>query len=747
MPASNASGDANPAEGDMGARTHRQLALEQECIDVLYRRLDAVREGVQRRLEQAQHDPITGTPGSRSERDALVTMHEDRLRILNGVDDRLCFGRLDLIDGATRYIGRIGLFDEANNPLLMDWRADAAAAFYQATAAVPQDVVLRRHIATAARRVTGVDDDVLMLDALTDASRETVTGHDSLLTALDSARTGRMRDIVSTIQAEQDRIIRSELRGILVVQGGPGTGKTVVALHRVAYLLYAHRDRIARSGALIVGPNSGFLSYIDKVLPALGETGVLMRTLGQLHPGVDTDIRDSPEVAGLKGDIRMAAAIKAAVCQRQRVPASPINLLLDGTRLVITPADVAAAIRRARDTRKPHNAARVVFVKDLLNRLAGRLARSLRINTDDDNRLDLIADLRENKDVRREVNLCWMPLSAERLLSDFYEDATTIAELAGHLSYDEQTALQRPRGSPWTLSDVALLDEAAELLGEYNPDAARQSAAAAAQRASDVAYAREVLASSGTAAKVMTAEQLADRFGETASFADVAERAAADREWSFGHVVVDEAQELSAMDWRMVMRRIPSRSMTIVGDPAQTGSAAGVGSWDDALRPYAVDRWRLKQLTINYRTPTMIMRSAAEVLAAGGVSSQTPRSVRDGRWPPQVIALPDSSVARLAALIADEEALVAGGTVAVITSVADLQRARAAAQDRDRVTVCTVTDVKGLEFDSVIMVEPAAIVEGSARPPQDLYVAMTRPTQRLVIAHTQPLPSLLVDAF
>ena len=274
---------------DHGEVAARQIALEQEHIDVLYRRLDEVRDHVAYRLQRAIGDPIAGTPGSLTERDAMVAAQMNRLTELNGVDERLCFGRLDLLDGDSAYVGRIGLFDEFQNSLMMDWRADASAPFYQATAAAPKDVVRRRNVATSARTVTAIDDDVLILDALSDETRESVTGNDSLITALDSARTGHMRDIVSTIQAEQDIIIRSDAKGVLVVEGGPGTGKTVVALHRVAYLLYAHRDRISRSGALIIGPNPAFLHYIDQVLPALGETGVVLVTLGDLYPGVCAD--------------------------------------------------------------------------------------------------------------------------------------------------------------------------------------------------------------------------------------------------------------------------------------------------------------------------------------------------------------------------------------------------------------------------------------------------------------------------
>lgn len=742
-------------EGTRTSVAAAQIALEDKHLEVLYRRLDAVRVEVEQRLANARRDPITGTPGSRSERDALVSMHEQRLAVLNGVDDRLCFGRLDMADEATRYVGRIGLADAASNPLLMDWRADAAGVFYQATAANPQDVVRRRHIATTARRVTGVDDDILIMDALTDATRDTVTGHDSLLTALDAARTGHMRDIVSTIQAEQDRIIRSEMRGVVVVQGGPGTGKTVVALHRVAYLLYAHRDRIARSGALIVGPNRGFLEYIDRVLPALGETGVLMRTVGQLYPGIETSLHDSPAVAVLKGDIRMADLIKAGVRARQRFPAAPIELRVDSSTVALLPTDVAGAMRRARDSRKPYNEARSVFVKDLLNRLAGRLAKTLRINMDDDSRVDLTADLRDSRDVRREVNLCWMPVTPEQFVRDLFADPIRLAALGNWLSESDVADLVRPGDSPWTISDISLLDEAAELLGEYDPASGAATAADAAQRKLDVAYAREVLSGSGPAAKMMTAEQLADRYASTESLAPTAERAAADRQWIFGHVVVDEAQEVSAMEWRMLMRRCPSRSMTIVGDPAQTSSAAGVGSWNDALWPYVQDRWRIEQLTINYRTPALIMRVAGDVLVAGGIHDTPPNSVREGEWAPLAVDLAAPHAPTLADLVAFERNLIMHGTIALVCdeSVRELAQdavtlaMSATTNNTDvdvEVRVCSVSDVKGLEFDSVLLFDPSRIVDNSIRAPQDLYVAITRPTQRLVVAHSGSLPDLLV---
>lgn len=732
----------------------QQIAAEQVVINGLYQRLDEVLADVDIRLAAERKAPITGTPASHSEREAMVAMLEDRSASLRSVNERLCFGRLDSADGNKRYIGRTGLSDEAANPLLMDWRADAAAPFYQATAAQPLGIARRRHLATEGRVVVGIDDDVLMLAALGDEARESVTGNDSLLTSLDAARTGHMRDIVSTIQAEQDAIIRSELRGILVVQGGPGTGKTVVALHRVAYLLYAHRDKIARSGALIIGPSPRFMSYIDRVLPALGETGVVMQSLGQLFPGVDAVAVDDPAVSAIKGNLRMTEVIRRAVRLRQRVPSKPIPLDIDGTMIELKPHDVAAAIRRARDTRKPHNRARVVFVREIIARLADQLARKLRMNIDNDVRQDLIADLRESRDVRREVNLCWMPVTAERLVADLLGSRDALRAAASDLTDTQIDVLLRPAGSPWTTNDVPLLDEAAELLGEWDPHEATIAATKARANAAEVAYAREVLASSGAAAKMITAEKFAERFSQTEQRAPLAERAAADREWAYGHLVVDEAQELTAMQWRMVMRRCPARSMTLVGDPDQTAAAGGVGSWRDALAPFVQDRWRIARLTINYRTPARIMTSAAAVLTAAGIEANPPESVRAGDRDPQYVQLPELSTAAVTEVIDAQRQRLVHGTVAIIAAEVDRdvansavrRAAQALAGGAPTVSVFTPAEAKGLEFDGVIVLEPSTICAEAARAPQDLYVAMTRPTRDLVIAHDEGLPEFVERA-
>ena len=730
-----------------------ELEQEQAYIDVLYARLDQLRARTAEELRAIRRTGPSGTPQNRSERDAFAALHEHRLAQLEAVEDRLAFGRLDLTDGLRRYIGRVGLSDESQTQLLVDWRAPAARTFYQATAAAPADVVRRRHLSTRGRKVTGVEDEVLDLDAMDATERSTLNGEGALLAAIGAHRTGRMGDIVATIQAEQDRVIRSDLAGILVVQGGPGTGKTAVALHRAAFLLYTHRERLSRTGVLVVGPNDLFLRYIGQVLPSLGETGVVMSTPAQLYPGLDADGVEEPEVAALKGDLRMARVMAAAVRNRQRVPARTLSLGVDGQVVELTPAAVDAARSRARRSRRPHNLARAVFVRDVLDYLARGLAQQLGTTLDADNHAELVAELRDSRDVRREINLAWMPLTPKQLLADLFADPARLAAAAPELTADERALLQRERGAPWTVADVPLLDEAAELLGEDDTGARLAAQAQAEQRRSELEYARGVLQIGGGSALV-DAETLAARFADEGPALSLAERAEHDRSWAYGHVVVDEAQELSPMTWRLLMRRCPLRSMTLVGDIAQTGALAGARSWREVLERYVESRWRLEELTVNYRTPAQIMTLASAVLDAAGIEANAPESVRDGEWPPRARRFETGDLAALTCGVAEELAASNGGRLAVIVPrdlhdavvgelIAGLP-AGAVGAGRDAmdspVAVLTVAGAKGLEFDGVVLVEPAAIRRESTRGANDLYVAITRPTQRLLVLHSEPLP-------
>src|SRR5690625_4244598 len=342
-----------------------------------------------------------GTHQNRSERDAFATLYEDRLALLESVEHRLVFGRLNLDAGESRYIGRIGLLSEDHQPILTDWRAPAARPFYQATAANPQGVRMRRHIQTKDRTVIAIEDDLLDLDAVGDETE--LVGEGALMAALAEHRTGRMGDIVATIQAEQDRIIRSDVDGVLVVQGGPGTGKTAVALHRAAYLLYAHRKRLQRSGVLIIGPSPVFLRYIEQVLPALGETGVVSMTLGELVPGVEVQRWEPDEIAEIKGRAVWEKIIARAVRARQRVlPEQDLNI--GGIRIRLKSSDIRTASTRSRRTGQPHNQARLTFVRTMLNFLAAQY-QEVAEHAKEEELGDIIEELRRAHDVRVALNL------------------------------------------------------------------------------------------------------------------------------------------------------------------------------------------------------------------------------------------------------------------------------------------------------------------------------------------------------
>jgi DNA helicase IV len=731
-----------------------EVRREQSYVDRLYERLDLLRARTAAELAEVRRVGPSGTPQNRSERDAFATLHEHRLAQLEAVEERLAFGRLDLQDGARRYIGRLGLSDEEQTQLLVDWRAPAARAFYQATPATPADVVRRRHLSTRGRSVVGVEDELLDLDALGEGDRSTLAGEGALMAAVGAHRTGRMGDIVATIQAEQDRVIRSDLAGVLVVQGGPGTGKTAVALHRAAYLLYTHRERLARSGVLLVGPNPLFLRYIEQVLPSLGETGVVMSTAGELFPGVSAVPDHRPEVAALKGDLRMARVLLRAVRSRQRLPDGPRKLMVDGTAVELTVEAVAAARARARRTRKPHNVAREGFLRDLLDHLARELAAAHGTEPDADTREDLLADLRDSPDVRRELNLAWMPLTPERVLASLYADPDRLAAAADdHLDEGDRALLQRDPGAAWTVADVPLLDELAELIGDVASGDRAAEAAARAQRAEDLANAQAALRNVDTMIRP-TAEQVADRFAVSGPTLTVAERAESDRTWAYGHLVVDEAQELSPMMWRLLMRRVPSRSLTLVGDVAQVGSAAGASSWGSVLDRYVAGRWRQEELTVNYRTPSQVMRLATDVLTAAGMDAGTPESVRDGDRAPASRRIAAGDPAGVVDAVRSELGLLGGGRMAVVTAAgvdAALREALRAALPPGTVgagrttldspvSVLDVGSVKGLEFDTVVVIEPADVLAASPRGANDLYVALTRPTQHLLVLHSRDLP-------
>ncbi|WP_432922019.1 HelD family protein [Microbispora sp. CA-135349] len=732
-----------------------ELAREQKYVAALYERLDVLRKRTRGQLDAVLAQGASGTHQNRSERDSFAGMYAQRLARLWAVENGLCFGRLDHAEGERLYIGRIGLSDDDQQRLLIDWRAPVAQPFYRATPAAPMGVTRRRHLHTRGRRVTAIDDDLLDFDSLTDADRASLNGEAALLAALGEKRTGRMRDIVATIQAEQDKIIRSDLNGVLVVQGGPGTGKTVVALHRAAYLLYTYRERLERRGVLILGPNPTFLRYIEQVLPSLGETDVLLSTVGELYPGVTASREDPPEAAAVKGRIAMADVIARAVRDRQRMPRTPVEIKLDKFTLKLDRQTLEAARSKAGRSRRPHNQARAVFIRHLLTVLTRQAARHLgRGALDDADFADLREDLRTEEPVRVALNRLWPYLTPQQLLIGLFTDHDRMA--AAGLGERERGVLLRepPRAGEnwWSVADVPLLDEAADLLGDIDEGVLRAARRAEQEREERIAYAREVLELTGLA-DIMDAERFAERQQAEETYLTTAERAARDRTWAFGHVIVDEAQELSEMAWRMVMRRIPGRSMTIVGDIAQTGSAAGAASWARVLDPYVAGRWREEHLSVNYRTPAELMEIAARVLELVGPGLKAPESVRETGERPWALRV--ASVAEAGPVVAsevvEEGRLVVIAPAGTIEEIGEIVGAAVpgaatgpgpAALDAP-VAVLSVTEAKGLEFDSVIVVEPGRILRESPRGPSDLYVALTRATSRLGVVHTEELPDVL----
>jgi DNA helicase IV len=699
--------------------------------------------------------PTGGQLSARWERDVSVHRWSERVGALTAARSGLCFGRLDHTDGATSYLGRIGLTDPADGEsALLDWRAPAARPFYCATMATPLGVTRRRHFEIAGtapdERVAAFHDDVLDRDADSGSASDP-----ALLAALKAPRGSTMRDIVTTIQAEQDAIIRLPLHGVVVIEGGPGTGKTAVALHRVAYLLYTHRERLARSGVLVVGPSAGFIRYVGGVLPALGESAVVFTTPGRLAHGVVATAVDPDEVARTKGGLAMLDVLRRAVADRQELPGSPIAIELDDVTVEIDRATAAEARRRARATGLPHNAARTTFRDTLGSLLVSQGVERLEQDLADPPELaellrelgdvpdvepagaaevtaemrgELRDDLRADLGFHAAVERLWPVLGPQQVLAELFASAERLSAAGA------DPGLYRPEGSPWTVADAPLLDELAELLGPPPGPSSRSDGP-------DRAYAAEVLDILESADRqiagedpdelrptdFVTADVLAAR-QVPAHLMTVAERAAADRDWRFGHLVVDEAQELSAMDWHVLLRRCPSRSITAVGDLAQRSAPAGAQAWADVLAPHLGSRWTYRTLTVNYRTPAEIMAPAAVVLAGFAPDREPPTSVRSTGDDPWERTVPVRDLAAEVRRAVEAETARSGrGTLAVIA--ADGERLAGLP-----VPLHTPVSAKGLEFDTVVIVDPERI---RARNPADLYVSMTRATQRLGLLHVE----------
>jgi DNA helicase IV len=633
----------------------------------------------------------------------------------------LCFGRIDTVDGETWHIGRRHVEDGAGDPVVVEWRTPIAVPFYRASPRDPAGLRRRRQFIVDGRQVHSMADDIFG-GAGHDLAVPRLRGGDALMAELERSRRGEMLDIVATIQTEQDEVIRARQAGVLAVQGGPGSGKTAVGLHRAAFLLYGN-DALARQGVLILGPNRTFLRYISQVLPSLGEEAVVQTTVQDLLSGIRVQGIDPWPTARIKGDARMSVVLRTMLDNRRQTLDADLVVPWSVTQLVVSSAVANAAAASIAASGGPWEAGRDA----LRQRLTRLLMEQHSARFGDDGSTDyaeVSRAVRAHRSFKAALDRLWPAVSATTLVRDVLNRPARLQRAAdGLLTTAEQRALKRRttparQPEPWTSADIALIDEASQLV-------------------------------SG-------------------------------RGRSYGHIVVDEAQDLSPMQLRMLGRRCPTASMTLLGDLAQATGAWAYDSWDELLSPLDTpDGARTVELRLGYRAPAQVLDLASRLLPLAAPHIRPTESVRAGRSAPSIIPIdipidipigpevehdervdPMARAEIVARRAAGEAARLAQryGSVAVIgpTAAADgLRRALvesgvdlglAAHGTLDHpVTLVIGTEAKGLEFDAVVVVEPAALVDDAPRGLRLLYVAMTRPTQHLSIVHSLPLPDPLIS--
>jgi DNA helicase IV len=679
---------------------HPELTDEQTYLDHAYRCLAAMR------VKAARLAEISESAAQAVDSAAAQWHLERRLDSLDTEVDGLSFGRLDEEDGATWYVGRRHVEDERGEPAVVDWRADVSTPFYRATAADPLGLRRRRRFLMTGRSLDDLFDEVFDDPDSVDAAHHGGIP-DPLLAELERSRTGEMRDIVATIAAEQDLVIRAPLDTCLIVQGGPGTGKTAVGLHRAAFLLYEHRHQLSQDSVgpgptpsrgggwgsgrnvLVIGPNPLFLRYIAQVLPSLGETAVRQTTLGRLLAGTAYRVRATEDdaVTRLKGDARLADVLAQAVRSARRLPAEQLEATTRWGGVRLQPDDVAAAVKETDARGVAHNVGRGA----LRTQLTRLVRRELAARRGDElaSAAELDSDLRGDRNWQRALDRLWPTLSAPGLVRRLFNSPRALKDAAaGILDPDEQARLRRPAArrvddEPWTEADLVLLDEAQWLIGGSPP--------------------------------------------------------------AYGHVVVDEAQDHSALALRALARRCPTRSLTVLGDLAQATGPAAQRSWDDVLGQLdgaAAAPAQRVDLDLGYRVPAPIMEVANRLLEVAAPDVTPCRSVRPDGSAPVVVAAADD--AALAAEVAGAARRLAE-TWSTLGIIATTQTA-ATLPDLPG-TIVVPDQAKGLEFDAVIVVEPSLIAldphGDAARGLRLLYVALTRAVQELVIAHARPLPGAL----
>lgn len=714
------------------SQRHPELEAEQAYLSAAHACLDESRERVQRIVAMFEASR-GGTKQARFERESVLQGALSRLSRLDLGDRSLVFGRIDPVGTGERfYIGRVGVWDYEQNAVVVDWRAPVAEAFYRATGREPMSLERRRYFATRGRTLLGIDDELFGdLAEPNRASDTAIRGEGALVAALEAARTGHLGDIVATIQAEQDQIIRSPLPGLLVVQGGPGTGKTVVALHRAAYLLYTHRLSLESQGVLVVAPNRLFIAYIEQVLPSLGEAGVTIAVLADLiMPRVRVDGLDDELSARIKGDPRMADVLVKAIANRQRRLRSDQSFGFGLERLRITVGESRRIVSVARRRSRTHNAGRRIVEELFFETLAASARQAI------DSEI-VRTRLHNDQQVRETLDWMWPVLTPAHLLHDLY-GSRALLKAAGRGIFSEEEILRLCRHRVahadevvWSVEDVPLLDEARALLG-HRPG-----------------------------------------------------RRAADTARTYGHICVDEAQDLSPMELRMVARRSLNGSLTVVGDIAQATGAWANNDWSSVIAAFSSKQEpRTAYLTVGYRIPGLTMRLANNILpfAAPGLSPPTP--VRTDGDEPRVIEissrLDDASAVDSAypvdslfgdvdvvtsqfgdavfnAVLEELEA-VGQGNVSVIVPASLFESVSEVLEAHDldfggptrhgldhQLTVVPVRLVKGLEVDAAVVVEPQRIIDEEVEGLRSLYVALTRATKRVTVI-CREVPSELLGA-
>jgi DNA helicase IV len=674
------------------------------------------------RLDDARRAP-GGTGQEAMDRDLEVHRLTARLRALRRFGLDLCLGHIVGVDEPEPvYVGRLGLTDRSGRRLLLDWRSPAAEPFFGATHANPMGLASRRRYRWARGRITDYWDEVFAADGFV-GHAAALDDQSAFIASLGSSRSPRMRDVLGTIQSDQDAIIRAGSRGALVVDGGPGTGKTVVALHRTAYLLYSDpRLGHRRGGVLFVGPHQPYLAYVADVLPSLGEEGVQTCTLRDLVPeGATAAVEADPDVARLKSSVGMVRAIEPAVRLYEEPPTEGMLVETHWSDIWLS-ADEWAEAFESSDPGTPHNEARDQVWDELLTILVDK-------HDDEDVSPDqLRRSLRQNRELVTTFDKAWPVIEATDLVGDLWSVPAYLRMCAPWLHPDDVRRLQRREPDAWTVSDLPLLDAARRRLGDPETSRLRRrrEAAAAAERERMNSVVDDLIATDDSEMHVMSMLRLEDMQGKLADESALPGVEVDLLAGPFAHIVVDEAQELTDAEWQMLLGRCPSRSLTIVGDRAQARHGF-TESWAERLERVGLDHVGLSTLQINYRTPEEVMAEAAPVIRAVLPDVNVPTSIRSGGVP-----VAHGSVSELGAVLDSWLAEHSDGTACVI-GVGDV--AEGALPATPRVRSLTPELAKGLEFDLVVLIDPDTFgtgIEGAV----DRYVAMTRATERLVILTT-----------